>query len=695
MQTKYLPNIRSAFLLLIWVPVLVIPLLHTNSTIDANIHIRFVALGVYLLLLCVFAFFILRQKGVAFFSGDVIFIFFIAYAAFSVPGCFLSPFASGDSLFEWMKLILLPSCTLLMTFIFSHLDDFMHELSKSITLLVSIVLFYGIVQFAGVMLQSGISHQTMYTVKSTFAHKNIFSEILLFLMPFSLFCFLSMKDLWRWLGTFSLFFSTAFIVVLMTRAVWIAFACSVLSVLLLYFALNIRKKALRIDKKIIAAAGVLLLVALLSIIIYDYYDQENTFVKQLSNIFNFHYGSTGERVMLWKNSLQTFRDHPFFGAGMGKWQVEILKYGGNGLASEETTTFYQRPHNDLIWILAEQGIFAFLMYLAIIVMVFHYIIRMIQASQYSEGRTFFYLLFFGLTGYFIFSLFSFPKERAEHLLFLSFYIAAVLIYKQKVFPLKNDPEKNNFTLAILLLTVLIGIFALTISAMRLRSEKYLALAFNARQAGDWKTMITDLDLAESPVYHIDPVSTPLRWYRGLANFNLNHIQDALFDFKEAYSYNPYHVHVLNNLGTCYEMTGNHAQAMEYFQKTIDLSRSFDEVKFNLCASAYNAGNPQKAYSELRKINREKSLEKYDHFLNFVLASVIKAMRDTTDEGTKIQIDRVLNSQEWVRKIHFKSIENNISFEKQLILDLAYSLEVIDKDSTEARRIKTKYSSILN
>jgi tetratricopeptide (TPR) repeat protein len=379
---------------------------------------------------------------------------------------------------------------------------------------------------------------------------------------------------------------------------------------------------------------------------------------------------------------------------MGNWQIEILKYGSNGLVSEDTTTFYQRPHNDFIWILTEQGIFSFFLYLSILAVVYYNIVKIILHTQISDERTFFYLVFFGFTGYCVFSLFSFPKERAEHLLFMSFTIASVLIYKRRLFPIQNKTINSNFSFSILLLIFFVGLFSLLMSTMRLRSEKHLAKAFNARQNSDWKTMIHEIDLAESFFYHIDPVSTPLRWYRGLANFNLNNMQDALYDFKQAFFYNPYHVHVLNNLGTCYEMAGNHNEAIEYFQKAVDLSPTFDEARYNLCASYYNSGNGKKAYLELRKINHEKVLEKYNHFLNIVLSSGFKTMHDTADEDTKNRLDGILNTQEWINKIYFKSIENNISLEKQLILDLIYVSEIMEKDTVEASKLKNKYSVLL-
>jgi hypothetical protein len=70
------------------------------------------------------------------------------------------------------------------------------------------------------------------------------------------------------------------------------------------------------------------------------------------------------------------------------------------------------------------------------------------------------------------------------------------------------------------------------------------------------------------------------------------------------------------------------------------------------------------------------------------------MHDTADSDSKIQIARVLNSEEWIKKAHFKSMEEDISLEKQVILELIYSSEFIEKDTVESKRLKNKYAMIL-
>ena len=77
------------------------------------------------------------------------------------------------------------------------------------------------------------------------------------------------------------------------------------------------------------------------------------------------------RFAFWENSLEMIQEHPLSGVGHANWRLHFPKYGlektdtqvMNGLAG------IQRPHNDLLWILSEQGVIGLLLYLAMLAMV--------------------------------------------------------------------------------------------------------------------------------------------------------------------------------------------------------------------------------------------------------------------------------------------------------------------------------------
>ena len=81
----------------------------------------------------------------------------------------------------------------------------------------------------------------------------------------------------------------------------------------------------------------------------------------------FDQGSTKDRLELWTRTIQLIKEKPLFGHGLSDWKIEMLKYGNKGLVSEDNNTFYQRPHNDFLWIMSETGIIGILLYVAVFI----------------------------------------------------------------------------------------------------------------------------------------------------------------------------------------------------------------------------------------------------------------------------------------------------------------------------------------
>jgi len=152
---------------------------------------------------------------------------------------------------------------------------------------------------------------------------------------------------------------------------------------------------------------------------------------------------------------------------------------------------------------------------------------------------------------------------------------------------------------------------------RLNAEVYTKRAFAARKAKVWPAVISEIDKGYSVFATLDPMSTPLKWYRGEANFLLNNIPEALEDFKEAYKAHPYHIHVLNNLATCYELEGNHERAIFYYKKALEIYPAFEDALINLGATYYNRGRYEEAYETLMRCNQNAKNQRLQQYLEAV------------------------------------------------------------------------------
>jgi tetratricopeptide (TPR) repeat protein len=108
---------------------------------------------------------------------------------------------------------------------------------------------------------------------------------------------------------------------------------------------------------------------------------------------------------------------------------------------------------------------------------------------------------------------------------------------------------------------------------------------------------------------MDPTSTPLPWYRGIANFSLGNIEEAFEDFKRAYEIHPNHIHVLNNLGTCHELLGRHNDAIRCYHEVLNISPEFQPTLANLTAVYHNLGKDREGHDTLTLFDQKDKEEK--------------------------------------------------------------------------------------
>ena len=437
--------------------------------------------------------------------------------------------------------------------------------------------------------------------------------------------------------------------------------------------------------------GVLFLAIVASVLVYSRIDSFNTIKMQTITISSFKYGSVGERFQLWKKSLQVFNESPIIGKGLGSWKIEVLKYGHQGLETENNITFHQRPHNDFIWILAEQGLIGLLAYLSIVLLVLFLLLKLILKSENENEKLFYFLALYAYAGYLIYACLSFPKERIEHQIILVFIFSIVIINSFKTASTINS--KDNAILLFITLIFISG-YALKIGISRFVSETHLQKAYTARTNGAWQNTIDEINKAETDYYNIDPMCTPLRWYSGSAYYNLGNQEMAFADFYKAYEVNPNHVHVLNNLATLYEIKGDHAHAIEFYKKALIISPNFEEARVNLSATFFNAGKKQEAYLAFEKLKPDTLNSKYKQMLNLIVYQQIRILSDSIAcEPLKNMLKAISNTPEWYKQIYLKARSNEVNFNGQLLKDAIYTMDSIEKNTNFAyiSSVQKKYT----
>ncbi len=677
------------FLLFIILPLLIIPFLQTNLLLDTSLHIRLLALNIWLLFISIFFIFIRKKLS---FVVNKFLIIYLCYILYSLISLFISP-NTADAVFHFVMITDLGLLVLFYFIIFYTFPFKIQDIAFVFNILALVVLILTYNDYFRIISSTEPMHQAIYNVKASFSHKNILSEVLFVLFPFSLYFLFVEKKWYRVIGFINSIGILFLLIVLLTRAVWIAVIVGFMVSILAYILISGKKKVVILfqKKRTYLFIFSFVFVVISSVFIYTKLDSFETLKKSTEKIFK-AYDSSQHRIELWKRSIDITKESPIIGKGLGTWRIEVLKFGNRNLQSEDNVTFYQRPHNDFLWILSEQGIIGLLFFLSLFAIIFYYLIKIIKITASENLTIFYYLLFYLLIGYLIFSFFSFPRERIEHNLFLGIVLGLIIA---KYYHFRGSKPnlyiKTNYSIFVFVFITFFLLFCTKVAYTRFNSESHIRKAFEARSMGNWAQVIKEINKSESYFYKIDPFSTPIRWYSGEAYFKLGNTDLAFTEFKKSFVMNPYHIHVLNNLATSYEIKGNHEMAIDLYNRAIIISPKFDEALLNLSAVYYNNGNIDSASSIISRVDSLSKNEKYLPFLEIILKKKIENIIKSTDNKliTDLLI-KINNDNDWILKIFRKSKKNCITFANQLLIDCIYVLKNIDKtiSETEYNEFKT-------
>jgi O-antigen ligase len=525
-----------------------------------------------------------------------------------------------EGVYEVLKVLLSLVFLFIATVILSENKNYILILVRVVivsAIILSLIGFYE--YFEHFFLKPGICNIT-----GTMAQKNQFSSALFLMLPFCLYGVLDFRRYWKMISIIPMVLILILILLNQTRSVWLGMlvsTCATIIVLLLLFLL--RKIDISKETKafffrrfsyiiigLIVAGGVFGYLYLKSNSIYS-------LVDRVESIFSPSDTRNIPRVSMWRKTIEPIQDNFFFGIGAGNWKIVLPSYGLEGLPHDMfKTTFFVRPENDYIWVLSEIGIFGLILYLLIFGIIIVYVLKILTQHSNTNDKLLSILMFFCIVGYIVISFFSFPKERVFHSMFLLLIMAIVIsIYHQSLGDRRS--VSRSFISALTIPSLLLILCAIIVGYFRLNAEIHTKKALAARRAQNWPMVISEIDKGYSAFATLDPMSTPLQWYRGEANFLLNNKQEALYDFKKAYKAHPYHIHVLNNLASCYELAGNHDEAICYYKKALKIFPQFEEALINLGATYHNSGRYEEAYKTLLRCNPNTQNPKLEQYLTSV------------------------------------------------------------------------------
>lgn len=525
---------------------------------------------------------------------------------------------AAEGVYEVLKIFVSLVFLFVCVILFSRHPDYKFIFIKCITLTAFLLTLIGLYHYFTIAYgKSGID--ILVSVRGTIGHKNLLSSAILLTFPFCLYCFFSFHIFWRIFSGLTAAMSLTLILLLQARAVWLAgvLSCACVFVLVLF----LRKEFAFSKKYTLRFLAPLILILVICAGSAWYFASKSDALEYLTQRTNpstlFSKGTGFERMLIWKKSFLGIRDRPLLGHGAGNWRITLPSYGLQNLTQRSFKyVYFQRPHNDFIWVLYETGIFGFLFYVSIFAVAFIYLIKTLRSHSQLSCRYFALCLFSALIAYIVVASFSFPKERIFHSIMLLFILAIIITLYNESRPSRPHLVGPAFT-AVSILSLVPLIMAILIGYCRFRSEILTKQAYEARNRYDYPQVIDKIDKAYSPFAALDPVSAPLQWYKGEAHYLMGNYREALVDYKMAYEAHPYHIHVLNNLATCYEELQDHDRAIFYYQKALSIFPEFEETLINLGATYYNSGRYELAYQTLIQCNPRSENPKLKLYLETV------------------------------------------------------------------------------
>lgn len=631
-----------------------LPLIYTEQAIDPVLLPRQIYLTVFLFTLCISILNqIYKRRLIADFSFmrlalPLMFLLFVILN-------FISTFqavAISEAYYVSSKMATELLFFVVTTYLLINEKLSIHYLAKSIVVFVAISLLIAVYQLYDAW---GISDfkTFIYQICSTYGNKNLFSSILFLALPFVLiFGFISKR--WSLVSYFVLIATLVLLVFIQTRIVLIALILS----FVIYFLMAKPSKDKSVKFKRLFL--ILLFFSFISLVWFALTYKSIYF----STIFNSK--SVFERISIWDNSVQMSKDHFWTGVGAGNWQIYFPKYGlehfipniQNGVVS------FQRPHNDFLWVLCETGLIGLLSYASIFCIILFYSYKIVKQSGDEDRKI--YLLFFAFViGYIFISLVDFPLERIEHQLIFCTLCSIVTAKYFTLFHSSKTSEKPILPYLVGLFCFIVLLFSFTVSIQRFVGEFHTRKMYEAQNNSEWNLMSREADQSVNPFYTMDPMSVPINWYKGVALFSMGNVEGALSSFEKADVVHPYNIHVMNNMGSCYEVQKKHELAISCYVKALNISPTFEEARLNLSAVYFNIGNFHQALATIDNISGDvESKEKYNTYLTAILNSLLKeTLKKQTDAVTISKLEQLQKSDSTVRAVYFLAKLNSTDFEK--------------------------------
>jgi len=460
---------------------------------------------------------------------------------------------------------------------------------------------------------SGKYVEDIYNVRGLFTHKNFAASALLLSVPFLFLGTRNENKAWRLTALITLSIVILEIVLLRTRGVWIGFLAGVGSTVILQL---LSKQSAKGQLKAVGIGTGIFTVLILGLFLFG-----NQTEKILDR------GNIDMRFRYWESCVEMVKEQPLTGIGAGNWKINFPKYGlqGTNQSVMEGETNISRPHNDMLWVLSEMGIPA---WIALAVFQLFLLFISVKLLNHADGikRDYAMASIFGLVAFAAYGIGEFPMERTLAVGLLVLLAAEALRLAEEEDILKKPLFTMSAT-AVNASIVILSVIALWIGNGRISGEKSAKKAVNGYLSQNPRDMLKFGESAQNRFFSLDIYNTPMKYFTGLGHLSQQNFNKAETEFKEALDINPYHINTLRQLGDTYKYQKQYDKAIEQYDKSLAISPQFFYANLNKAEVYLYQNKTIDALKSLNLVSHKVVYPKYQQVGTEVLVRLAKMADD--------------------------------------------------------------------
>ncbi len=283
------------------------------------------------------------------------------------------------------------------------------------------------------------------------------------------------------------------------------------------------------------------------------------------------------REKYWQAAIEDIKKNPLLGIGLGNWKL-MPKEELIGTSSKKNYFYPKRVHNDFLQVFSEVGFLGFLIYVALYIVIFCFLLKRIYNNlkeSKKEEAFITVVLLASLLIYFLDSFFNFPHERTPIQVFTFFILALVLAFTKQKIKLKVNPFPSIVMLFLLSSVFLIVSYK---GYQASKTHKILYTDFIGKDFFKEKYSISyDEMLNILPSFpELDAYGRATPIMKAFFAYNSKKKNKALQHLNEAIKMGPYHAEPLGVKALLYFQDKdiiNKDSALYYAQKAFDIQPS--------------------------------------------------------------------------------------------------------------------------